>query len=49
MGTMFAVGVAFVLVGLYRACTGSRLFDTHEDWICVLIGIVFMLGWVLFR
>lgn len=49
LGTMFAVGVAFFFAGLYRACTGANLFDTKEDWFCVLIGVMFMTAWFLFK
>lgn len=30
-GPLFAVGLALFTTGIYRACTGMRLFDIRED------------------
>jgi hypothetical protein len=39
-GPLFAVGLALFSTGIYRACTGARLFDTRENWSHVALGTV---------
>jgi len=43
-GPLFVVGQALFFAGLYRALTGARLFDTHEDWALVALGAAMMGG-----
>ena len=46
-GPLFAVGVALVFSGLYRACTGARLFATGEDWASAALGVVMVAAGVV--
>lgn len=49
-GPLFVVGLALFFAGLYRAVTGARLFETHEDWACVALGSGMMgAAWALWE
>lgn len=37
-GPLFFIGLALFSTGLYRACTGARLFAVGEDWLHVALG-----------
>ena len=37
-GPLFAIGLALFFAGLYRACTGARLFEIRGDGCHVALG-----------
>lgn len=37
-GPLCIIGLALFFTGVYRACTGARLFDVREDWFHVALG-----------
>ena len=37
-GPLIAVGLAFLVAGLYRAATAPRIFADHDGWGLVALG-----------
>lgn len=47
-GPLCAIGFALLSTGLYRACTGARLFAVGEDWLHVALGAAMAgAGWAM--